>query len=282
MTCQEIKTKFHRDLSPFYPETERESFFYLLTEHFLQMTRLDLALNPDFQLDQKIQSKFEKALNQLCQEIPVQHIIGSTEFMGLKFTVNKHVLIPRPETEELVTWMLNHYSPHQAIKTLDIGTGSGCIAISLSKLMSNNRVTALDISAKTLEIAKKNARFHKTMINFKQADILSVTSLEGKFDLIVSNPPYVRMSEKKQMSNNVTNYEPPEALYVNDDDPLIFYKKIARLSRQALNEGGYLYFEINQYLGNETKSLLKKEGFSNIELKKDIYGHDRMLRARKN
>lgn len=193
--------------------------------------------------------------------------------------MNENVLIPRPETEELVNWVLEDYKESQNIKILDIGTGSGCIAIALAKNLKSTQVFAIDVSNKVIETAKLNAKQNDAEVFFMNCDILNTGDLNQKFDCIVSNPPYVRNLEKVEIKKNVLDNEPHLALFVEDDDALIFYRKIAELAKKCLNPNGKLYFEINQYLANETIALLKDFGFKNIELRKDIYGNDRMLKA---
>lgn len=259
------------------------SFFNLLIESYLGMNRLDFALKPEKVLTSEEKEKFEAAIYRLSQHEPIQYIIGETEFFGLKFKVDKNVLIPRPETEELVQWILDDIresSIPSNLKILDIGTGSGCIAISLAKNLPNAEIFALDISEKALKTAKENADLNKVKVKFIQADILNLDSLTGKFDVIVSNPPYVREMEKAEMHRNVLENEPDLALYVKDSDPLIFYGKIAKLAEEGLQKSGNLYFEINQYLANETEEILKNSGFK-TELKKDIFRNYRMLRGSK-
>jgi release factor glutamine methyltransferase len=248
------------------------------------MNRLDFALKPGKEISSEEKEKFESAIYRLSQHEPIQYIIGETEFFGLKFKVDKNVLIPRPETEELVQWILNDIKESRTpskLRILDIGTGSGCIAISLAKNLPNAEIFALDISEKALKTARENADSNKVKVNFIQADILNMEALTEKFDLIVSNPPYVREMEKAEMHRNVLENEPDLALYVKDTDPLIFYRKIAKLAEESLIKDGSLYFEINQYLANETKEILKNTGFK-TELKKDIFGNYRMLRGSKN
>jgi release factor glutamine methyltransferase len=244
---------------------------------------LDFALRPEKELSSIEIEKFESAIHRLSLHEPIQYIIGETEFLGLKFKVDEHVLIPRPETEELVQWLLDDIRESKNpsnLKILDIGTGSGCIAISLAKNLPNAEIFALDISEKALKTAKENAGLNKVKVNFIQADILNLEALAGKFDIIVSNPPYVREMEKTEMHRNVLENEPDLALYVKDTDPLIFYKKITKLAEESLIKEGNLYFEINQYLANETEEILKNFGFK-TGLKKDIFGNYRMLRGRK-
>jgi len=280
----QLKIKFLNLLKDEYPAQEASSFFNLLIESYLGMNRLDFALKPGKEISLEEKEKFESAIHRLSLHEPIQYIIGETEFFGLKFKVNKNVLIPRPETEELVQWILDDVGGAknpQNLKILDIGTGSGCIAISLAKNLPNAEVFALDISEKALKTARENAGLDKVNVDFIQADILNLEALTGKFDVIVSNPPYVREMEKAEMHLNVLENEPDMALYVQDTDPLIFYGIIAKLAQEGLQKNGNLYFEINQYLAKETEEILKNSGFK-TELKKDIFGNYRMLRGRRN
>src|SRR5690606_18633827 len=225
-------------------------------------------------------------LAQLRQEQPLQYILGVAHFMDLEFKVNGNVLIPRVETEELVRWILDDSrSGADPIRVLDIGTGSGCIAIALAKHLSGAQVHALDISPEALELARENATAHGVEVHFREEDILESPALgdaEPKFDLIVSNPPYVRERAKLDMRNNVKEHELNIALFVPDKDPLRFYGAIARYAQENLRDGGFMYLEINQYHGKETESLLRKKNFSELELRKDLFGDDRMIKAKKN
>ncbi|MHB1107339.1 MAG: peptide chain release factor N(5)-glutamine methyltransferase [Lutibacter sp.] len=279
MLIQDFKHHFFLELSKVYPETEIQSFFNILIEFKLHLSRIQLALGHNFELDRNDLDFLENALLKLKNQIPVQYIVGETAFCGLLFKVDKNVLIPRPETEELVEWIFQNHKKNESIKILDIGTGSGCIAISLAKNLPNAEVFALDVSAEALDVAKKNAAMNAVKVDFIQADILTIEKLPDTFDVIVSNPPYVRESEKDLMQQNVLSNEPHIALFVENENPLLFYDKIAELAKNHLTENGVLYFEINQYLGNETVDLLKSKGFKNIELKKDIYGVDRMVKS---
>jgi release factor glutamine methyltransferase len=279
MTIKALKDIFQDELAGIYPKEEGLSFFYLLCEAYLNTSRIDIALTPILEIRPDIEASFLKALEQLKIEFPIQYIIGETEFMDLVFEVNEQVLIPRPETEELISWILNTSSKKLNNTILDIGTGSGCIPIVLAKNLPESSIEAIDVSVKALEIAKKNAIRNKVHIKFIHKDILKIDALQNSYDVIVSNPPYVRESEKKLMQNNVLKYEPDLALYVSDSDPLIFYKQISKLAAKGLKPNGYLYFEINQYLGADICELLTGMDFKNIELKKDIYGVDRMIRA---
>jgi release factor glutamine methyltransferase len=281
MLLKEIKKVFHTELDAIYGKEEVSSFFYLLIEHYLGLERFILAVQPELIITKEEESPLFAALSKLKLQVPIQYIIGKANFMDLDFVVNKNVLIPRPETEELVRWILDDFSTAQSdLKILDIGTGSGCIAISLAKNLPNAKVYALDVSQEALAVAKETAELNGVEIYFVNADILEVNDLDDKFDIIVSNPPYVRMLEKQEMKNNVLDNEPELALFVADDNPLIFYKKITELAAKNLIDKGVLYFEINQYLGKETQSLLEATNFSEIELRKDFFGNDRMLKGK--
>ena len=276
---RDYRANFLTTLSSIYDEMEAENFFYLILENKKKLKRIDLALNPHLIfLNDEIEN-WNFILEQLKKEIPIQYILGTTSFYGLEFLVNENVLIPRPETEELVDWILKEAAQIQYNKILDIGTGSGCIAISLAKNLTNTQVFALDISGKAIETAKKNAEINVVDVFFINCNILETDDLNQKFDLIVSNPPYVRNLEKAEIQKNVLDNEPHLALFVEDNDALIFYRKIVALAIKNLNLNGKLFFEINQYLASETINLLKDAGFKNIELRKDIYGNDRMIMA---
>ena len=280
MKIKEYKGHFIKALLPFYDEMEAESFFYLLLENKHQLKRIDLALDVDSVFSKSEILNWNAILEKLKIQIPIQYIIGTTHFYGLEFIVDENVLIPRPETEELVDWIVklnSKLSKKKNLKILDIGTGSGCIAVSLAKNIPNSEVFAIDVSEKALAIAKKNAILNKVPVTFLHKNILETKDLNQKFDIIVSNPPYVRNLEKAEIKPNVLDNEPHLALFVPDNDPLIFYKKIAELAAANLNPNGQLFFEINQYLGKETQELLEYIGLKNIELRKDIYGNDRMI-----
>lgn len=277
---KDYKTKFVAELLSFYDEMEAESFFHLILENQRNLRRIDLAMNIDlhFSVDETL--IWDSILERLKLEIPIQYILGTTHFYGSEFNVNENVLIPRPETEELVDWITSsavNMPKFKNLKILDIGTGCGCIAISLAKNITDAEVFAIDISDKALATAKENADLNTVTVNFIQRNILEVTDLEQQFDIIVSNPPYVRNLEKAEIKPNVLANEPHLALFVADDDALLFYRKIAELATKNLSVEGKLFFEINQYLGKETVELLENRNFKNIELRKDIYGNDRMI-----
>ena len=279
MILKSYKNHFTQELNSLYDQEEIESFFYIITEFLHQKKRIDLALEPNFSINAIEVEKWNAIIAQLKQERPIQYILGETEFYGLRFFVNENTLIPRPETEELVDLILNENSKNKIpnSKILDIGTGSGCIAVSLAKNLPEAKVFALDVSEKALETAKKNAEINKVEVEFLHQSILETEDLKQEFDIIVSNPPYVRNLEKQEIKKNVLEYEPHLALFVEDNDPLIFYRKIAQLAQKNLSDNGKLYFEINQYLGKETSELLQDLGFQKIELIKDVYGNDRMI-----
>lgn len=278
MLFKEYRSVFVEQLSPLYDEKEVESFFYIVLECFHQLKRIDLALNPDFEMDSLQLLRWESVVIELKKQKPIQYILGETEFYGLSFLVNENTLIPRPETEELVDLIIKeNQNQSSEIKIIDIGTGSGCIAISLAKNLPNARVSAIDVSEKALLTATKNAEINQVKVNFILKNILEMDDLVEQFDVIVSNPPYVRMLEKAEIKANVLEYEPHLALFVDDNDALLFYRKIAQLAQKNLAQKGKLYFEINQYLGKETVGLLEDLGFKNVRLIKDIYGNDRMI-----
>ena len=283
MLLKNYKNTFHLELVSLYDEKEIESFFYLVLEKYHNKKRIDLALNPEMEMDETYLIKWDSVVIDLKKQKPIQYILGETEFYGLPFLINEHVLIPRPETEELVELIISKERrgnrEEGKVRILDIGSGSGCIAISLAKNLSNAEVFAIDVSEEALATAKKNAELNQVVVTFLLKDILKAESLEQKFDIIVSNPPYVRNLEKIEINPNVLDYEPHLALFVEDNDALLFYRKITQLAKINLNPNGQLYFEINQYLGKETVALVESFDFKNVILHKDIYGNDRMISA---
>lgn len=281
MILKTLRNNFIKTLIDYYAETEIVSFFNLLSADILKMQRIDIAQNLYAVISGKKQEKFQNAVNKLKNYIPIQYIIGNTEFYNLTLKVNAATLIPRPETEELVAWIINDQNNKQNISILDVGTGSGCIAIALAKNLPEAKVFALDVSEKALRIARQNAVDNGVTIEFIEADIFDVDLGNLQFDVIVSNPPYVRELEKETMSPNVLNHEPHLALFVKDDDPLLFYRSIVEVANNTLKSKGFLYFEINEFLGNLTRQLVQKLNYSNIELKKDLFMKDRMIKANK-
>lgn len=285
MTIKKYRQYFINSLEDLYSIEELQSIFYLLAEKLLHLSRIDIALQLDDTLTSDEEINFNQAIDRLKIYEPVQYILGETEFFGYPFLVNKQVLIPRPETEELVSWIIEDVDKKETT-ILDIGTGSGCIAISLAKKLNNAVVSAIDISNKAIEVAKKNALINNVNVEYSSVDVLNFEDKlvlqdkwKSKFDIIVSNPPYVRMQEKKLMQLNVIDHEPDIALFVEDDDPLLFYRRISELSRQYLKHNGTLYLEINEYLGVEMEKMLNEAGFKHVELKKDMFGKNRMIKC---
>lgn len=296
MKLTELKTLFHSQLDAIYGKDEVQSFFFLCTEQFVKLQRFQLVLQPQFTITTSKIDLFLKILEGLKHQKPIQYLLGKTEFYGLPFVVNKNVLIPRPETEELVDLIIKYHAERSVesqhptpnaqhpITILDIGTGSGCIAISLAKHMPNAKVYALDVSEEALKVAKENAELNTIEIEFIKASILddSTWDLSFKnleFDVIVSNPPYVRNLEKVEIQPNVLDHEPHLALFVEDHNPLLFYKAITDFAITSLKKNGYLYFEINQYLGNETKALLETANFETVTLLKDLNRNNRIVKG---
>ena len=284
MNLKELQNTFHKELDNLYGKEEVDSFFFILIESYYKVSRLKLAMKPEYSVDNY--AAIFNALELLKEERPIQYILGETEFYGLRFKVNEHTLIPRPETEELVEWIINQnpLTTCRQLHILDIGTGSGCIAISLAKNLPDAKVYALDVSKQAIKIAKQNAILNEVDVEFIEADILNPETWNLDFkrlelDIIVSNPPYVRELEKKYMKPNVLNNEPYLALFVKDENPLLFYKAITHFAVNNLNKRGLLFFEINEYQGNEMIKLLLENSFINIELKKDIFKKDRMIKA---
>jgi len=281
MRIREYRSHFVDTLAPIYDLDEAESFFYLILEDKKKLKRIDLALNTEATFSEEEVLQWNEILEKLKQYIPIQYILGKTHFYGLEFEVNENVLIPRPETEELVDWIISNNLKSANLKVLDIGTGSGCIAISLATNLQDAHVSAVDVSEKALATAEKNAQNNQVKVNFIRKDILKTEDLEQQFDIIVSNPPYVRNLEKEEVKQNVLDHEPHLALFVDDQNALVFYQKITELAKINLSKNGQLYFEINQYLGKEMMDLLEQKGFQQMELRKDIYGNNRMVFGRK-
>ena len=282
MKLKDIQNIFHGTLDSMYGKEEVDSFFFMLIDFYYKVSRIQLAMDFDYAIDSY--EKIINALELLKQQMPIQYIIGETEFYGLPFKVNENTLIPRPETEELVEWVLKQVDKNESITILDIGTGSGCIAISLAKNLPNAKIYALDVSAKALKMAKQNADLNDVNVKFLETDILTVghaelVSVSHKFDIIVSNPPYVREQEKELMKPNVLDNEPHLALFVKDENPLLFYEAITQFASNNLTMNGQLFFQINEYLGNDMIDLLNDNSFRNIELKQDIFKKDRMIKG---
>lgn len=274
-------TDYIRDnLKDYYPDFEIESISYLIFEHVLGYSRLQVNLKRGEEIENGKMQIIKEIVDRLRNYEPIQYILGETEFYGLKFKVTPDVLIPRPETEELIDWIIQE-NKEESLRVLDIGTGSGCIPVALSNNIQGAKVAGWDISERALKIAKENAGTNNADVNFLKVDILNWRNLiiNTTYDIIVSNPPYVRILEKDRMSPNVLKNEPHLALFVPDEDPLVFYREITSFASKYLNKGGKLYFEINEAFGPNTVKLLQDAGFKDIYLRKDIPGKDRMIRA---
>ncbi len=279
-TIEDVFIIFKKGLAGIYSIQEVEAITLLVIKEISNLSNTIIKAFPERKITKEQAERLENILKELQTGKPIQYILGYTEFYGLKFLVNPTVLIPRPETEELVEWIINTVgSWQQPFNLLDIGTGSGCIAISLKTNLPNAQVSAIDVSADALQTAKENAAINKVDINFLQDDILNSKIETQKLKLIVSNPPYVTMEDKQQMHINVTNFEPHTALFVPEDSPLLFYKAIADYAINNLDNNGLLFFEINENFGPQTVQLLKDKGFNNIELKKDMSERHRMIKA---
>ena len=279
MKLKELQSQFAKELTEIYPKTEIRTFLNWLVEAYLGWNTTQMLLNSQEELAKEKVQLFQEALSELKKQKPIQYILGETEFYALPFKINASVLIPRPETEELVDWIIEDYTnTTEKIDITEIGTGSGCIATSLAKNNTNFRLTAYDISTEALAIAEQNAKLNQVTINFKQQDVLQLQQLPDQVDVLVSNPPYVKMDERKLIRSNVFDYEPHLALFVENDSALIFYEKIIELALQQ-EKIPTVYVEINQALGEETKALFENAGFTDVSLKKDIFHKPRMIKA---
>ncbi len=274
------------ELSALYPESEISAFIRILFSEYLQFDTVKLIREAQSPMQADVYEKFRESLERLKNHEPVQYIVGNTYFFGLQFIVTPSVLIPRPETEELVDLIIRRFATSdKPLRILDIGTGSGCIAVSLAKFAAHSEVFALDISQEALKVARFNSENNATNICFFEDDILNPQSeiKNMEFDIIVSNPPYVTLSEKKMMQPNVLNHEPHTALFVSDDAPLLFYEHIAHFAAAHLLPGGHLVFEINEHFGEELADLMKQEPcFESVNLLKDMSGKNRFLFVTKN
>ena len=286
MNLKETKEDFVNSLKGHYELEEIESLFVYCLQRINQLKRVDFVLNSKRINSDNQQKKWNEVIARLSKGVPVQYVFGKADFYSLEFELNSYTLIPRSETEELVEWVIDKVNQTKDFKlnpinVLDVGTGSGCIAVSLSKYLFCAQVYAMDVCREALSVAKINAIKNQVEVNFFQEDVLTLKDLSRGvgYHVIVSNPPYVREQEKDQIHSNVKDFEPARALFVDDDDPLLFYRKIALLAKKTLVEKGMLFFEINQYLADQTINLLKQIGYNHIELKKDLKGNDRMVLA---
>lgn len=283
MLLREIRHIFHKELDHQYGREEVEHFFHHFVEHYLEQPRFHLALHPNWSITKEEEGVFFRGLAALKHGQPLHYILGCKIFMDLTLRLNRYVLIPRPETEELVRRILSDYADHpKPLRILDLGTGSGCIAISLAKYLPQAEVMATDISEGALKLAEENARENEVRVEFKLSDMARMKPEPGRFDIIVSNPPYVTLEEKADMQPHVKDAEPALALFVPDDRPLMFYEYIGRVAKEGLVEGGTLYLEINRRFGTAVKKLLENCGFKEVEISRDLHGNDRFVIAKQN
>jgi release factor glutamine methyltransferase len=267
------------ELADMYDEREIKLIIFRLLEDHLEISPSDILAGKEIALTPELEMAIGKSLRRLKKKEPIQYVLGKAHFFGREFIVDRNVLIPRQETEELVDWIIS--SQHQVEHILDIGTGSGCIAISLAMRYKGKQVTAWDISNQALTMAAKNARHHQVPVHFEMIDVLSTDVPANTFDLIVSNPPYIPTQQQAYMHANVLDFEPASALFVSDNKPLIFYSAICHLADCILRPGGWLYFEINELFGDQVVQMLEDYSFKDTELKRDINGKDRMVRGRR-
>lgn len=277
---KDLKSQYIELLSGKFDPSESKRFLDILIEEFFGITKIQLALEPDHKLSESEMLKLHWAIKDLLNNKPIQYITGVSYFHDLKLNVNESVLIPRPETEELVGLILNKETTEN-LRVIDIGTGSGCIALALKKHLSNSCITAVDMSSDALLLAQKNALQNQLQVKFKQIDILNTNSFRtlAKFDIVVSNPPYVTQSDKTLMKKNVVDYEPYSALFVEDENPLLFYKAILEFCKSHLNNNGRIYFEINEQQGDNILQLLKQHEYNNANICQDIHGKNRFVVA---
>lgn len=302
-SVRDCRKHYASQLELIYGSSEANALIMILLEHYFNIDKIKIAMEPELRLSESELLTLHFAVKELLKNKPIQYTIGETEFCGMRFFVDENVLIPRPETQEMVENIVSSaetdedpslspsFRPKRSgvekspanVSILDIGTGSGCIAISLAKLLKDSIVTAVDISEKALEVAKKNAEANGVNVRFICDDILNPKNpelIDNQFDIIVSNPPYVCESEKSAMRANVLDHEPSTALFVSDNDPLLFYRKILEFAQKALKHNGEIWFEINEKFGKETAALCREMGFGNVENIKDFRGKERVVRAK--
>ena len=279
MNLKSFKKYFHDELKNLYSLEELDSLFFILIKYYLEISKIAYIQNPQKQLNESNFKKIVSKIKLLKQNMPIQYIIGEVVHKTLKFHLDKNVLIPRPETEELCNWVISSTNKNNRI--LDIGTGSGFIAIILKKFIHDSEVEAWDNSKEALKVAKKNAKINNVEIDFKQVDIIENNISSSRFDVIVSNPPYIDNCEKNQINSRVKDYEPANAIFVDHDDNMIFYKKIIEKSERLLNKNGVLYFESHSSRINILENMLKINNFKRIIIKEDLFGKKRMISAQK-
>ena len=275
-----IADRIHEDLATVYTDGEIKALTRILAIELLGVSQMAYFLKESITITAEQETLLGNAIVRLQKHEPIQYILGYSDFCGLRFKVTPATLIPRPETSELVEWIAEEATGKE--KILDIGTGSGCIAVSLANRLPEAEVSAWDISTEALAVATENSKSSNCNVSFKLVDILAYEPTAEEFDIIVSNPPYIKEVEKEQMEANVLDWEPHTALFVPDNDPLLFYRTIAQKATTMLRPGGKLYFEINRAHGKETVEMLAALGYANIELRKDFAENDRMIRAVKN
>ena len=281
MTLSNLQSEFYSKLYPLYPKQEIDSIFHLVVSHLLNYSKIEFHRHSDKNISPEKEKQMLKILDRLKNAEPVQYILGKTEFYGSTLSIDKRALIPRPETEWLVDMVVKNHNKIESISILDIGTGSGCIAIALAKSFPASRITAIDISQEALELAEQNAIANKVNINFLINDILKSQMEYSTFDIIISNPPYVRNSEKQFMHRNILEFEPLSALYVSDEDALVYYRAIATFGKKCLKSNGTIYLELNEFMGKEIAGLFSNTGYSTVELHKDLNQKIRYLTAKK-
>lgn len=281
ITINEAFFKTKSSMSKIYDDSEAKAIAHLLLENITGWSKLQRLMNKDQLLSPNQFQILNNSIVRLTKGEPLQYVLGEQYFMGLYFTVNSSVLIPRPETEELVQWIIDDNQSRQTCSIIDIGTGSGCIPISLKNKMKSTFITAVDLSVDAIKLAIHNAMKNQVLIDFLELDFLVEKNWLQlrKYDVIVSNPPYIPWSERAMIHQNVRDYEPAMALFVADDDPLIFYKKLVAFGKQHLNELGSIYCEIHQDFSEATKAVFLENGYKQVEIKKDIFGNPRMIKA---
>lgn len=283
MKLEELIRYIKESLKANYIDDEKRVIAYLLAQHFTGKSKEKLIADKDEIVSDDVINKAKDTIDKLNNFYPIQYLIGEVEFYNIKLRVNSNVLIPRPETEELVDWILKDYKDYDNLKILDACTGSGCIAISIAFNKKDSMIDALDVSKEAIDLAKENAKLNLVNVNFFEYDVLnfSINNWKGcnDYDVIISNPPYIPLKEKDKLQPQIVHFEPPLALFVEDDDPLIFYKKISEMATKILKPGGSIYFEVNENYGIDVVKLLIDYGFSNIILKKDLNEKDRMVKA---
>ena len=272
--------KLRDALIPLYGQRETEAIIRLIFHHLKGWNLTDMLIHQEDGLSDFVRQQIDEILVRLLRHEPIQYIVGEARFHGMDIKIKPGVLIPRPETDELVDIIVDENKGREDLKVLDLCTGSGCIAIALARNLPFSKVTAIDFSDEAIEVAEENSRDLKVKINLVKADIFNWVP-DGKFDIIVSNPPYIKDSEALTMEKNVLDYEPHEALFVRDENPLVYYSRIADIASESLNPGGRLYFEINPLTAKDLKDLISRKGFSDVQLLRDSSGKLRFLSARK-